>query len=76
MTWEIVTGIIALISVFGTVAAYSSKQTKLLTELSTTLKTLDKTLNDLKDSNKESHKDFYKQLHDHDTRIKLLEEEK
>ena len=69
MTWEIVVGIITLIGVLGTVAAWASKLSRSLSRLETTLKALDDTLQALKDTNHESHKEFYKRLNEHDCRI-------
>ena len=48
MTWEIVVGIITLIGVLGTVAAWASKLSRSLSSLETTLKALDETLHELK----------------------------
>lgn len=73
MSWEIVTGIIALIGVFGTVATWSSKLSRTLASLETTLNALRNTLEELKENNRESHKDIYHRLDDHEhwiTRLK------
>lgn len=73
MSWEIVTGIIALIGVFGTVATWSSKLSRTLTSLETTLNALRNTLEELKENNRESHKEIYHRLDDHEhwiTRLK------
>ena len=74
MSWEIVTGIIALVGVFGTVATWSSKLSRTLSSLEATLKALQGTLKELKDNNHESHKEFYKKIDNHEGRISRLEE--
>lgn len=74
MSWEIVTGIIALIGVFGTVATWSSKLSMTLANLEATLKSLQETLKELKENNHESHKDIYQKLANHETRISHLED--
>lgn len=73
MSWEIVTGIIALIGIFGTVATWSAKLSRTLASLQATLEALRATLKELKDNNHESHKEFYKRLDDHDDRLTRLE---
>lgn len=74
MTWEIVTGIIALIGVGGTVATWTSKLAKTIATLETTVDALNRTLTELQNDNKESHKNFYAKLENHEGRITHLEE--
>ena len=73
MTWEIVTGIIALVGFVVTIATISSKQSGLLAKLETTLNALNETLEELKENNRESHKDIYNKLSDHETRVAEIE---
>ena len=74
MSWEIVTGIIALIGVFSVIATWSGKLTRTLTGLEATIKSLNKVLEELKGNNKEEHKAFYKKIEDHEERLLLLED--
>lgn len=73
MTWEIVTGIIALVGFVVTIATYSSRQSSVLAKLEATLTALNETLEELKENNRASHKDIYNKLGDHDKRISKLE---
>ena len=73
MTWEIVTGIIALVSFVVTIATISSKQSGILAKLEATLNALNETLEELKENNRASHKDIYSKLSEHDKRISKLE---
>lgn len=73
MSWEIVTGIIALVGFVATIATWSGKLSRTLASLETTLNALRDTLEELKENNRESHKDIYKRLDDHEhwlTRLK------
>ena len=74
MSWEIVTGIIALIGVFSVVATWSGKLTRTLTGLEATIKSLNRVLEELKENNREAHKEFYDKLEDHEERLLLLED--
>ena len=73
MTWEIVTGIIALVGFIGTIATYASKQSGILSKLEATLKALNETLEELKENNRASHKDIYEKIGNHEKRISKLE---
>lgn len=73
MTWEIVTGIIALVGFVVTIATVSSKQSGILAKLEATLNALNETLEELKENNRASHKDIYNKIGDHDRRIAKLE---
>lgn len=73
MTWEIVTGIIALVGCATTIITISSKQSGILAKLEATLQALNETLEELKENNRASHKDIYNKLGDHDKRIAKLE---
>lgn len=72
MPWEDIKGWIAVIGFIGTLIAYASKQSIVLTKLETTLKALNNTLEELKENNRESHKDIYKKLETHDKEITEL----
>lgn len=72
MSWDIVTGIIALIGVFGTIATWSSKLSRTLASLEVTLNALRDTLEELKENNRESHKDIYHRLDEHQDWITRL----
>lgn len=73
MTWEIVTGIIALVGFVVTVATVTSKYSGVMAKLEATLTALNETLEELKENNRASHKDIYNKLGDHDKRISKLE---
>ena len=73
MTWEIVLGIIALVSFVATIAAYASKQSSIMSKLEATLKALNETLEELKENNRASHKDIYEKIGGHEKRISKLE---
>ena len=72
MPWEDIKGWIAVIGFIGTIIAYASKQSIVLTKLETTLKALNSTLEELKENNRESHKDIYNKLAVHDKEITEL----
>ena len=74
MPWEDIKGWIAVIGFIGTIIAYTSKQSNVLTKLETTLKALNDTLEELKENNRESHKDIYKRLGEHDREIQELKD--
>lgn len=73
MTWEIVVGIISLVSLVATFVAGAVKVSKTMSMLDVTIKDLKETLTDFRSSNKESHKDFYERLDNHEHRICKLE---
>ena len=73
MTWEIVTGIIALVGFVVTITTVTSKQAGILSKLEATLQALNETLEELKENNRASHKDIYNKLGDHDKRIGEIE---
>ena len=73
MTWEIVTGIIALVGFVATVATVSSKQSGILAKLEATLNALNETLEELKENNRASHKDIYEKIGNHEKRVSEIE---
>lgn len=73
MTWEIVTGIIALVGFVVTIATISSKQSGLLAKLEATLNALNETLEELKENNRASHKDIYEKIGNHEKRVAEIE---
>ena len=73
MTWEIVTGIIALVGFVVTIATFASKQAGVLSKLEATLTALNETLEELKENNRASHKDIYSKLGDHEKRVSEIE---
>ena len=74
MPWEDIKGWIAIVGFIGTIVAYTSRQSNVLTKLETTLKALNDTLEELKENNRESHKDIYNRLGEHDKAIQELKD--
>ena len=66
MTWEIVLGLIALISFVGSVAAWISKLAKTLGILENTIQTLNKVLDEMKANSHTTHKELFRKYSDHD----------
>lgn len=73
MTWEIVTGLVVLVSLIATFVGAAWKVANILGTLNATIIELKQALAEFRDDSKQTHADVYNQLHDHDRRITSLE---
>ena len=80
MTWEILLGIIALVSFVGTVATWIYKLSRILATLDATIKSLNETLQEFRERSHRTHKELFERINeqekaiaDHETRINVLE---
>ena len=83
MTWEIVAGIIALVTFIGLVGSWASKLSKTLGVLENTIQILNQTIGELKKNSHTTHEKLFerltrdeKTLENHEVRIKDLEKER
>ena len=76
MTWEIVVGIISLVTFFISAGAVVYKLSGALAVLETTIRTLAETIRELRASSHDTHKQLFDRVEDHETRITVLEKTK
>ncbi len=76
MTWEIVVGIISLVTFFISAGAVVYKLSGALAVLETTIRTLAETIRELRSSSHDTHKQLFDRVEDHETRITVLEKTK
>jgi uncharacterized protein YoxC len=76
MTWEIVVGIISLVTFFISVGAVVYKLSRALAVLETTIRALSDTIRELRTNSHDTHKQLFDRVEDHETRITVLEKTK
>jgi hypothetical protein len=76
MTWEVVVGIITLVTFFISVGAVVYKLSRALAVLETTIRTLSDTIRELRANSHDTHKQLFDRVEDHETRITVLEKAK
>lgn len=83
MTWEIVAGIIALVTFIGLIGSWVSKLSKTLGVLENTIQILNQTIGEFKKNSRVTHEKLFERLtrdektiENHEVRIKDLENER
>ena len=76
MTWEIVVGIISLVTFFISVGSVVYKLSRALAVLETTIRALSDTIRELRANSHDTHKQLFDRVEDHETRITVLEKTK
>ena len=81
--WDIVAVIIALVGLFGAIVAPIVKLTRAITQLTFAVETMEKDVTALTAENRAGHERIWdhqteqdKQIADHETRIRVMEEDK
>ena len=73
MTWEIVAGLIVLVSFIGTIGVYIYKLAGILAKLETAVDNLRETLNLINNNNRQEHARFFDMIDKLDTRLTIVE---
>jgi len=75
MTWEIVAGLIALVTFIATIGTMVYKLAKILTKLETAVDNLRETISSIKDNNNKEHEKIFEMIDKLNQRVSVVETE-